>query len=124
MLDGGIHIKLRLILVRLRLNFENSSPKTPIRFYSRDTFCPSEALQWFFPESKAVLDMLGWTEEQFWAEVEFVEKVLQTHTDQNENSTSIRMCHNDLHPGKFSVEISSKLKKKYNFELKRQYNAK
>jgi len=58
-----------------------------------------EALQWFFPESKAVLDMLGWTEEQFWAEVEFVEKVLQTHTDQNENSTSIRMCHNDLHPG-------------------------
>ena len=109
MLDGGIHIKLRLILVRLRLNFENSSPKTPIRFYSRDTFCPSEALQWFFPESKAVLDMLGWTEEQFWAEVEFVEKVLQTHTDQNENSTSIRMCHNDLHPGQFSIEISSKL---------------
>ena len=55
----------------------------------------------FFPESTAVLKMLGWTEDQFWAEVEFVEKILQTHTDQNENSTSIRMCHNDLHPGKF-----------------------
>merc|ERR1712131_560415 len=27
-----------------------------------------EALQWFFPESKTVLDMLGWTEDQFWAE--------------------------------------------------------
>ena len=44
--------------------------------------------------------MLGWTEDQFWAEVEFVEKILQTHTDENENSTAIRMCHNDLHPGK------------------------
>ena len=44
--------------------------------------------------------MLGWTEDQFWAEVEFVEKILQTHTDQNENSTAIRLCHNDLHPGK------------------------
>ena len=61
----------------------------------------SEALQWFFPESKTVLDMLGWTEDQFWAEVEFVEKVLQTYTDENENSTTIRMCHNDLHPGMF-----------------------
>ena len=59
-----------------------------------------EALRWTFPDSKAVLTMLGWTEEQFWAEVEFVEKVLQTHTDENENSTAIRICHNDLHPGK------------------------
>ena len=59
-----------------------------------------EALRWAFPNSTAVLTMLGWTEDQFWAEVEFVEKILQTHTDQNENSTAIRMCHNDLHPGK------------------------
>jgi len=58
-----------------------------------------EAIGSYFPNSKAVLGMLGWTEEQFWAEVDFVEKVLQTHTDENENSTSIRMCHNDLHPG-------------------------
>ena len=59
-----------------------------------------EALRWTFPDSKAVLAMLGWTEDQFWAEVEFVEKIFQTHTDQNENSTAIRLCHNDLHPGK------------------------
>ena len=32
--------------------------------------------------------MLGWTEDQFWAEVDFVEKVLQTHNDENENSTT------------------------------------
>jgi len=32
--------------------------------------------------------MLGWTEDQLWAEVEFVEKVLQTDNDENENSTT------------------------------------
>ena len=51
--------------------------------------------------------MLGWTEDQFWAEVEFVEKILQTHTDENQNSTAIRMCHNDLHPGKLQYNWNS-----------------